>query len=54
MPVYRSELYKLIEKSEGRLLIKMKELKDNLDSNIVNNFRLYDDRMDQFSELVDK
>lgn len=54
MPVYRSELYKLIEKSEGRMLIKMKELKDNLDHNLVNNFKIFDERMDQFSELVDK
>jgi tetrahydromethanopterin S-methyltransferase subunit G len=54
MPVYRSELYKLIEKSEGRLLIKMKELKENLDNNLMSNFKVFDDRMDQFSELVDK
>lgn len=54
MPVYRSELYKLIEKSEGRILIKMKELKDSVDHNLVNNFRIFDERMDQFSELVDK
>jgi hypothetical protein len=54
MPVYRSELYKLIEKSEGRMLIKMKELKDNVDNNLVSNFRVFDERMDQFSELVDK
>jgi hypothetical protein len=53
MPVYRSELYKLIEKSEGRMLIKMKELKDNVDNNLVSNFRVFDERMDQFSELVD-
>lgn len=54
MPIYRSELYKLIEKSEGRILLKMKELKDNVDANIVNNFKIFDERMDQFSELVDK
>ena len=54
MPVYRSELYKLIEKSEGRMLIKMSELKDNVDNNLVSNFKNFDERMDQFSELVDK
>lgn len=54
MPVYRSELYKLIEKSEGRMLVKMKELKGNMDNNFVVNFKLLDDRMDQFSDLVDR
>lgn len=54
MPVYRGELYKLIEKSEGRMLIKMKELKDNVDNNLVSNFKVVDERFNQFSELVDK
>lgn len=28
LPIYRSELYKLMEKSEERMLVKMKEVKD--------------------------
>jgi len=30
LPVYKSELYKLMETTEGRMLSKLKELKDVL------------------------
>jgi hypothetical protein len=31
LPVYRSELYKLLETTETRVLSKMKEVKDGLE-----------------------
>ena len=31
LPVYRSELYKLLEANEGRALQKIKEIKDAVD-----------------------
>jgi len=53
LPIYRSELYKLMEKSEQRMLQKMREVKETVDLNMVNNFKQVDERLDQFSELVD-
>lgn len=53
LPVYRSELYKLMETTEARTLSKLKELKDALSQTILTNFTALDDRVDQFSELVD-
>ncbi len=53
LPIYRSELYKLLESTETRVLEKMKEVKDALQSNMLTNFQLLDERVDQFSELVD-
>jgi hypothetical protein len=52
LPVYRSELYKLMETTEARMLSKLKELKDALSQTILTNFTALDDRVDQFSELV--
>ena len=52
LPVYRSELYKLMEQAEQRQLEKVKELKDALSGTILTNFTALDDRVDQFSELV--
>lgn len=52
LPVYRQELHKLIETTEGRMFSKMKELKDTLSQTILTNFTALDDRVDQFSELV--
>lgn len=52
LPVYRAELFKLMEQTEGRSLTKMKELKDALSNTILTNFTALDDRVDQFSELV--
>jgi len=52
LPVYRSELYKLMEQAESRQLEKVKELKEALSSTILTNFTALDDRVDQFSELV--
>ena len=52
LPVYRQELFKLMEQSEARGLSKMKELKDALSNTILTNFTALDDRVDQFSELV--
>jgi hypothetical protein len=46
LPIYRSELYKLMEKSEARMLGKMKEVKDTVDLNMMNNFKAFDERMD--------
>lgn len=53
LPVYRSELFKLMEASEARSLGKLKELKDALSGTILTNFTALDDRVDQFSDLVD-
>lgn len=53
LPVYRSELYKMMETTEARTLSKLKELKDALSQTILTNFTALDDRVDQFSELVD-
>jgi len=53
LPIYWSELYKLMEKSESWLLAKMKEVKETVDLNMINNFKQVDERMDQFWELVD-
>ena len=53
LPIYRSELYKLMEVSETRMLNKMKETKESIDKTMLNNFKATHDRMDQFSELVD-
>ena len=52
LPVYRSELYKMMETAEARTLSKLKELKDALSQTILTNFTALDDRVDQFSELV--
>lgn len=54
LPVYRSELYKLMEQAESRQLEKVKELKEALSGTILTNFTALDDRVDQFSELVSK
>lgn len=46
LPVYRSELNKLMEQTEARSLQKMKELKDALSNTILTNFTALDDRVD--------
>jgi hypothetical protein len=46
LPVYRSELYKLMEQTEARSLEKVKELKEVLSSTILTNFTALDDRVD--------
>ena len=38
MPMYRSELYKLMETSESRVLGKMKEVKDAIEQTMLTNF----------------
>lgn len=38
LPIYRSELYKLLETSESRVLGKMKEVKDAIESTMLTNF----------------
>jgi hypothetical protein len=53
LPVYRSELYKLLEKNEARLLAKIKEIKDAVEQTMLTNFQVLDERVDKFSELVD-
>lgn len=52
MPMYRSELYKLMEQCESRILGKMKEVKDAIEQTMLTNFQVLDERVDQFSELV--
>jgi hypothetical protein len=53
LPIYRSELYKLLEGTEARCLGKMKEVKDAIEQTMLTNFQVLDERVDQFSELVD-
>lgn len=53
LPIYRSELYKLLEGTETRCLSKMKEVKDAIEQTMLTNFTVLDERVDQFSELVD-
>ena len=43
----------MLEKTEARSLSKLKELKGALSDTILTNFTALDDRVDQFSELVD-
>jgi hypothetical protein len=38
LPVYRSELYKLLEKNEARALGKIKEIKDAVEQTMLTNF----------------
>ena len=38
LPVYRSELYKLLEKNETRALSKIKEIKDAVEQTMLTNF----------------
>lgn len=53
LPVYRSELYKLLENNEQRLLGKIKDIKDAVEATMLTNFQVLDERVDKFSELVD-
>ena len=53
MPVYRSELYKLLETNEQRALEKFKEIKEAVEQTMLSNFQVLDERVDKFSELVD-
>ena len=38
LPVYRSELYKLLEANENRAIQKIKEVKDSLEKGTTMNF----------------
>lgn len=38
LPIYRSELYKLLEGTEARCLGKMKEVKDAIEQTMLTNF----------------
>lgn len=53
LPVYRSELYKLMENNEQRLLQKIKDIKEAVEATMLTNFQVLDERVDKFSELVD-
>ena len=53
LPVYRSELYKLLETNEQRALKKIKEIKEGVEQTMLSNFQVLDERVDKFSELVD-
>lgn len=52
LPSYRTELYKVLEQTEARVLGKMKEVKDAIEQTMLTNFQVLDERVDQFSELV--
>ena len=53
LPVYRSELYKLLESNESRAMTKIKEIKEAVEQTMLTNFQVLDERVDKFSELVD-
>jgi hypothetical protein len=53
LPVYRSELYKLLESNEQRALTKVKDMRDAIEQSMLTNFQALDQRVDKFSELVD-
>lgn len=53
LPVYRSELYKLLEANEQRAMNKIKEIKEAVEQTMLTNFQVLDDRVDKFSDLVD-
>lgn len=53
LPVYRSELYNIMEKSENRAMQKIKEIQASVESTMLTNFQVLDERVDKFSELVD-
>jgi hypothetical protein len=38
LPIYRSELYKLLEGTETRCLSKIKEVKDAIEQTMLTNF----------------
>lgn len=38
LPVYRSELYKLLESNEQRLIQKIKDIKDAVEATMLTNF----------------
>ena len=46
LPMYRSELYKLLESTETRVLEKMKEVKDAIEQTMLTNFQVLDERVD--------
>merc|ERR1712166_300625 len=53
LPVYRSELYKLLESNESRAMTKIKEIKEAVEQTMLTNFQVLDERVEKFSELVD-
>ena len=53
LPVYRSELYKLLESNEQRAMNKIKEIKNAIEANQLTNFEILNERVDKFSDLVD-
>jgi len=46
LPVYRTELFKLLESTETRCLSKMKEVKDAIEQTMLTNFQVLDERVD--------
>lgn len=46
LPLYRSELYNMLEKAENRMVTKMKEVKDTIEKSTLTNFQVLDERMD--------
>jgi len=53
LPVYKSELFQLLESTEMRCLSKVKEVRDSMEQTMLTNFEVLDKRVDQFSDLVD-
>ena len=46
LPVYRTELYKVLEQTEARALGKIKEVKDAIEQTMLTNFQVLDERVD--------
>ena len=46
LPVYRTELYKILESTEARCLGKVKEVKDAIEQTMLTNFQVLDERVD--------
>jgi hypothetical protein len=46
LPVYRTELYKILETTETRCLGKIKEVKDAIEQTMLTNFQVLDERVD--------
>jgi len=46
LPVYKSELFQLLESTEMRCLSKVKEVRDSMEQTMLTNFEVLDKRVD--------